>query len=1569
MAELTRNFNKGVMNKVVDERLIPNGQYIDALNVRMGSTEQKSIGAIENTKGNVKFTNLVYIDGTPLSNEARTIGAFEDGARETLYWFVHDSNFPVGDTGKLDLIVSFNILTNILTYHVISIDDGGGVNTTLNFNPKYVITGVNKIDDLLFWTDDYNPPRFINVTENYANPSPTNIDYYVALPPAPIAPHPEILLEKLQVVKKPPVASPDLQLTNVPGDENFLSERFICFAYRYRYADNQYSAISQFTEPAFIPNAFDFSNDSYLNAGMVNDFNTAIITYNSGGPLVVGVDLLFKEMESNVIRVIEKLNKANLGLSDNTDYTYSFTNSKIYTVLPESEILRLYDNVPLLAKAQTIMGNRIMYGNYLEGYDLVDKYGTDVQLIYTTSLRTEEIGIDPIDYTTSNAAYTINGSVTIADGLLNLDLTGIPLSAGSVISINFSLGHSAFSGNTPYPTQTNNNVDLSFSYYLPNSFASVFDMVSSSSFQEAIGTIANVQSMANACNGFTLSDAFNCAMSQNLNTYTKYHSGINSANQLALATATVGSNIVTFQFPAVSYVDNLVSPTYTVYEYLYINSAECLFQTISQTQSLHSNRDYEIGIVYMDEFNRSSTTLVSQFNTEHVPCGNSDTKNSILVTIDPNQIAPYWATRYKFVIKADRDNYETIYTNIFFVDPETANVYFLLEGENTRKVEVGSRLIVKRDSSGSLDTCAYATVLDKQSQAADFITIPSSTSPSTNIPVPAGVYMKIKPNDFSAVFNENSYITSGLISYSTSITNTANPAIGYPMNAEDPTLPGVYVDYDIPQGTIINMKLNFKRGKEGSNAELCEARIYTLEKQFVSQFNYASMYDWFIGDNIAIQLNDGTSFVGPANDPTLNCPIQNTFIPALLTSAYTPMNPLLPPGFPTPTTCINYYQFHRNTSNNKLTLYISGTPSCGYANSTKSTVEAEFQIYRADSLFVFETEPSDTLPDVFFENNESFEINSLGEHQGNIQDQNFSLGLPAIVDTGFFNCYAFGNGVESYKTRDSIIGNFITLGNRVTTIAAEDYRAIRRYADITYSGIYNNESNVNKLNEFNLGLLNFKQLERSFGPIYIMDARQTDVLVLQEDKISYVLADKNLLSDAAGGGALTSVPEVLGIQVARVEKYGISFNPESYIQWGEDRYFTDVKRGAVINLKDAETGMSKLQVISDAGMSTWFRDLFNNEFDTQKLGAYDPYSNEYVLSSNNQKIPTVDKCLACGVTQEFVISDFEKITEYCVNVGATVGDVDIEYNVKTIDPDTEFEITADYNGDTFTTGPTSFSGILVVDKDSNLADTIVIQITSNGPIVIEVTVNCPMSNQLTIVEVVLTPNYKAGQSIYPQWRYTNGSYVGSLQSSLVIFATGTNPVVSRFNSVTGFQGLPNIPTNGSTVRMISNKFFPTNFDFNPAKNKFRYLRTNTVYANNTAGINALVSASAAGTNAGGGTYHYADVPAGTTGNYLYLIWDLRDSNQENLCFSSNPLDIDYVCCDCDPCSDPCREWSLQNVGIGSATVRYTNCNGVITTATIPQNQTQIICGLSSYAPTILSGGVYITITQECGCRS
>ncbi len=44
------------MNKSVDERLVPPGEYVNAINVRLGSTEISEIGAVENSKGNTNLT-------------------------------------------------------------------------------------------------------------------------------------------------------------------------------------------------------------------------------------------------------------------------------------------------------------------------------------------------------------------------------------------------------------------------------------------------------------------------------------------------------------------------------------------------------------------------------------------------------------------------------------------------------------------------------------------------------------------------------------------------------------------------------------------------------------------------------------------------------------------------------------------------------------------------------------------------------------------------------------------------------------------------------------------------------------------------------------------------------------------------------------------------------------------------------------------------------------------------------------------------------------------------------------------------------------------------------------------------------------------------------------------------------------------------------------------------------------------------------------------------------------------------------------------------------------------------
>lgn len=1528
MAKLSRNFTKSKMNKDLDLRLVPNGEYVNALNLQNGSTESGDIGVEVNSLGNLPLTALKYIDGTALSSDAVTIGSIADSARETIYWFVHDPSYPAYLTGKLDLIVSFNTRTQTLFYHIVSVDDGDGENTTLNFNPLYLITAVNLVDNLIFFSDYYNPPRFFNIQRNYDTPV-GGVDQFSA--------------ESILVIKKPPYESPSISLIETGGQQNFIESRFICFGYRYKYADNEYSATSQFTEPAFTPNPFLFSSDSYLNEGMTNAYNTAQVTINTGGELVKGIDLLFKEAGSDLIKVIEKINKEQRAIPDDSTYTFSFDNGKIYTLLPEYEILRLYDNVPLLAQAQTLMGNRLMYGNYIEGYNLIDSQDQPLTLSYVAELVTENVGLTDIPDSLANGDYNINGANNVVDSILNLNLAGLtfPLPAGGSISIEITLDHSEFTGDVT-PTETSTNIQVTFSFFLLNSYASVYELATSDEFVLAIQGDPFETDLAFSCDGTSLTDIINCQIPNNLDTYEKYRCGITAQNQPISIITSPSSNTIGLQFTATRFVDYAIAPSVNVYEYYLVSYAEASYQEIANPKSLHSNRGYEVGIVYMDEFNRSTTALVSPDNTINVPCGNSDTQNKLQVTIPVNQRPPTWATRYKFVAKATEENYDTIYCNIFFDDPDSNSAFFLLEGENAQKVAAGDRLIVKADTDGATSHCVYATILEKEVQASGFITIPSTLDPSVNVPVPAGTYVKINPNSFSVVSDELSIIAPGTMNQDEE--NGSCPAVFYPVNRFD-SVTGLWVDYSIPASSRIRLFFKFERLGTGDGNNRCERRIYTFDKTYVSSANYDNFRDWWIGDNVESTLNSGTSEVGGGGT------INNIFISTL-------------GNFSTVQTCdfSNRFQFLFDTPTNQMLLAISGCQSCTgrtFKHKRKSKVAASIEVFRADTLLIFETQPSETLPDVYFENHLSFPITN-GFHTGNVQNQTASL--PAIIDTEFFNCYCFGNGAESYKIRDSAIGKTFNLGNRVYSVSAQDYKQANRFADITYSGVYNDESNINKFNEFNLGLINYKPLEDSFGPIYKLDGRETDVLVLQEDRISYVLAGKNLLSDATGGGAVTSVPEVLGTQIARTEKYGISTNPESYVRWGYYCFFTDAKRGVVLQIIGNSYSNDQLVVISEMGMRAYFRDAFIESLNTQKLGAYDPYLNKYVLSINEKELPNDVPCLDCSILQEFTVAPYED-KEYCINVGLPVGETIIEWTV--LQAGVPFEVIATYNGSETSSGQVTGNGSIIVNKNLQLIDTISMLIQSQGTLDMTIVVQCVAATPINLVEICVTNDADSGQYIHNEFYFTSNSYFSPVTSNLITFASGTsNPLVSRYNMITGFAGTGSIPNTGALVRMISNKSGFDDFVFSSADNSFKYLITSTLFTNTPTDIQSLLNlANTATPIQGSGNVYYAEFTMGSVNTYIYLIWDYRAASPVELCYSDVLAD---ACCDCDDCTSECRDYFISNSS-SNTIVSYRDCyTGDIDTIEIEPYHGYFVSSNMNYVPRATSGTCEIVCTNTCG---
>ena len=165
MPELKRIFTSGKMNKDLDERLVPNGQYTDALNIRVSDSEGSNVGAIEsvlgNTKKNKKSSSANWNPNFGFTS-AKCIGSIKDSQNNKIYWFVTSSS--------VDAILEYEESTGFVSPILV---DAGSI---LNFNTSNFITGVNIFEGILAWTDNLNEPCKIDISLFKTGSTQTGLD-------------------------------------------------------------------------------------------------------------------------------------------------------------------------------------------------------------------------------------------------------------------------------------------------------------------------------------------------------------------------------------------------------------------------------------------------------------------------------------------------------------------------------------------------------------------------------------------------------------------------------------------------------------------------------------------------------------------------------------------------------------------------------------------------------------------------------------------------------------------------------------------------------------------------------------------------------------------------------------------------------------------------------------------------------------------------------------------------------------------------------------------------------------------------------------------------------------------------------------------------------------------------------------------------------------------------------------------------------------------------------------------------------------------------------------------------
>ena len=506
MPEIKNTFLRSKMNKTLDSRLIPNGEYRDARNVSISRSEGSDVGALENVLGNTQLTNL-KVDIAALERQKvqdiyglnlraaelqfpslEIIGYYTDTTTDKIFLFLTDyrdsssnriSNFASGDLVEIVPPGNYNFLYKgagcyIVEYNVLTNEKRVLVaGNFLNFSKTHEIINISLLENLLFWTDNRNQPRKINIQKAFDNSyefSGANNPYYYSEDHisvakfAPVEPFgfldtsdnstlisnseeylPAHIITTATAYESPNPGvlnlvgtytdsgdNPDLfgnasngdlvtigdsdqgyiassvttqsvtiqsglSLGTAPykikiqrrnpdynasykGDTRLLKDKFSKFSYRFKYDDGEYSLMAPFTQAAFVPKQFGyFTNDDEditLQSGNVKFMENRVdqVKLNTTLPYrgdllkdklkVQEIQILIKNSDEQAVRVIEDVDISNL--TNTTNYEYNYLSTKAIKTLPEAELIRVHDRVPVRALTQEIISNRVIYGNFLD---------------------------------------------------------------------------------------------------------------------------------------------------------------------------------------------------------------------------------------------------------------------------------------------------------------------------------------------------------------------------------------------------------------------------------------------------------------------------------------------------------------------------------------------------------------------------------------------------------------------------------------------------------------------------------------------------------------------------------------------------------------------------------------------------------------------------------------------------------------------------------------------------------------------------------------------------------------------------------------------------------------------------------------------------------------------------------------------------------------------------------------------------------------------------------------------------------------------------------------------------
>ena len=1354
MPEIKNLFLQGKMNKDLDERLIPRGQYRHANNISVSYSEGADVGVVQNILGNTEISS-----GLTFPAGASCIGTVRDTENNKIYWFgtsptadyiaeLDSSNNSVdiilceAKTAKLtassnahtagSLVIEMAQTGGIISEQYVTgenIVPGTKVDTInsttlvlsqapsaqiqngatlsfsniLKFDAARYITGINILDGILYYTDNFTEPKQIDIdywksqTTNFSTnttnlsedritvikKSPLNaptfdtlsasvrsgvgtlgnaieiitstipnlyttnvndsITVVFSVAPNYLANDIIILDRNIQVGNLTTSSAARLKITSVTNTTTFVCTllaktdnvenlinadyvplleeeeplfelKFPRFSYRYKYKNAQYSTFAPFSVPAFLPNTFEYNGKKAYNLGMenqirvlklkgwANEENIGTISNDELTPSadnyavdIEEIDILYKDSVSANIYVVDTIKKENGKFAT----IFEIKDEQIFKTIPANQLLRTFDSVPKKALGQEIVGNRLIYSNITENFD----YNSRPNFTINTAPRTNTIEL--------SQKFSLKTKRTYQLGVTFKDKYGreTPVFSDKSGVLKLSQDNSAFNLQFEVSTSTTPPSEAThYKYYIKETSNEYYNLCVTNVYDDEEGFL------------------YIAAPSAEVNKV--------SAEDFIILKKQTGNVAYHGSEKRFKVIDKLSNPPDFLAKPKKATYAATVFIFDEQFETNDSLEHKQAGKTPVEGYN----TIILQ---DAGAPGESAVQSRITDKFRSEMIVGT-EVRFKragtgkstkpYIIKSVQYTLNTTGENAggeFTFEPAFGEDVNILYGDNKfnsplTRSEIYMEKIETSDDSGNAEyEGKFFLKVDNNIELKEAIEVAFDESLLNTLGTQVIKYNVDDSDERDYVLHQINYTQGGL-------SNGSFNSISYNSGFHLILQSGEYWEdsgsfYTSNPFTAGFVKGNFIRvsggdqnketGDEISDANCLYENITTTVSSTTNSKNITvtSATGIEIGDEVT--GNGGftqTEFVKVT--AVLGTLITLSSAQSVLSGTslrfrkaienhpnYKIEEVQLIPGVGAQ---FGYYLLKLDRPFEVQLQFAPGAASGAGQNNRYSfflesrSFDPKIAQTKTTNPVIFEIEPKEGPLEIYYETQETYPIADLTS--------------PKKIP--WSNCISFGNGVESERIRDDYNAPRITNGVRVSAVIEESYQEDHLKSRLIFSGIYNSKTNLNRLNEFIIAEPITKDLNPEYGSIQKLHARDTDLIALCEDRIVKILANKDALFNADGNPQLTATNRVLGQAIipATFGAYGISKNPESFVDFTYRAYFTDKSRGKVLRLS-----MDGLTEISEYGMKDYFKDTLAAETGLV-LGTYDENTGQYNITFENQ---------------------------------------------------------------------------------------------------------------------------------------------------------------------------------------------------------------------------------------------------------------------------------------------------------------------------------------------------------------